>query len=416
MVNTLKEDFYDFSRNWEEYLQLCREVKDESTIFKVKSNHIAYKLLIEGIPQKLENLISKKNYQVESSLGKGYVAGIPWISIFNKQVTTTVQEGFYIVYLFSRNAKKIYLSIGLGAEQFKRVYSNHSICVEKINAAKERFKSVFNSYSPINIEQSMDLLDETDTDFTRKDSEFSIKSRKRIDTYEAGCLFTKSYDLNEGNLNEEELIGDLEKYLISYESIIEDPISVPLVENLVEAVFQKDEIKQEIDLNYEIPNYVPSRKETAKKSSSGDKLTTKKTERNIKRSLPSKKVGSAGEEHVFKYEFNKLKKAGKEELASKIIKQYEDYSSFPGYDIQSYDVSGNEIYIEVKSTKGSKKDFFEISDNEVRSARKHRGQYFIYHVVNALTKPKIDKIIKDPIGYVEENQIILDPWIYQMRI
>ena len=127
MVNTLKEDFYDFSRNWEEYLQLCREVKDESTIFKVKSNHIAYKLLIEGIPQKLENLISKKNYQVESSLGKGYVAGIPWISIFNKQVTTTVQEGFYIVYLFSRNAKKIYLSIGLGAEQFKRVYSKARI-------------------------------------------------------------------------------------------------------------------------------------------------------------------------------------------------------------------------------------------------------------------------------------------------
>ena len=52
----------------------------------------------------------------------------------------------------------------------------------------------------------------------------------------------------------------------------------------------------------------------------------------------------------------------------------------------------------------------------MRSARKHRGQYFIYHVVNALTKPKIDKMIKDPIGYVEENQIILDPWIYQMRI
>ena len=97
MVNTLNEGFYSFSRNWEEYLQLCREVKNKTTIFKVNSDHIAYKLLIEGIPQKLENLISKKNYQVESSLGKGLVAGIPWISIFNKEVTTTVQEGFYIV-------------------------------------------------------------------------------------------------------------------------------------------------------------------------------------------------------------------------------------------------------------------------------------------------------------------------------
>tara|TARA_B100000700_G_C14785016_1_gene733134 strand:+ start:184 stop:420 length:237 start_codon:yes stop_codon:yes gene_type:complete len=75
------------------------------------------------------------------------------------------------------------------------------------------------------------------------------------------------------------------------------------------------------------------------------------------------------------------------------IKHYEYYSSFPGYVIQSYDVFGKEIYIELKSTKGSKKDFFEISDNEVRSSRKHRGKYFIYNVVNALTKPKIDKII-----------------------
>tara|TARA_Y100001968_G_scaffold286780_1_gene287736 strand:- start:120 stop:359 length:240 start_codon:yes stop_codon:yes gene_type:complete len=75
MFYTLKEGFYDFSKNWEDYIQLCREVKDESTIFKVKSNHISYKLLIEGIAQKLENLIIlifQNNRSASTHLQKEY--------------------------------------------------------------------------------------------------------------------------------------------------------------------------------------------------------------------------------------------------------------------------------------------------------------------------------------------------------
>ena len=124
--------------------------------------------------------------------------------------------------------------------------------------------------------------------------------------------------------------------------------------------------------------------------------------------------GDAGENHVYEYERNKLLKIDRSDLAEKIIKQYEDLSFYPGYDIQSFDDHGNKIYIEVKSTKTKKKSFFEISDNEISAAKNYGKYYHIYHVTNALVNPKITRIIKDPMSYVEENKIVLEPWIYKL--
>ena len=56
------------------------------------------------------------------------------------------------------------------------------------------------------------------------------------------------------------------------------------------------------------------------------------------------------------------------------------------------------------SSKGSTKDFFEITNSAVRSAKKKKIEVNIFHhVVNTLTKPKIDKIIKASNGYVKKN-------------
>ena len=105
-------------------------------------------------------------------------------------------------------------------------------------------------------------------------------------------------------------------------------------------------------------------------------------------------------------------KEGKENLANKIVKQYEDLNEYPGYDIKSFDSRGNEIYIEVKSTKGKKNESFNISKNELDSAKKHRTKYYIYLVVNALTDPKIYQIIPDPIKYLDDNKISIQPLTY----
>ena len=66
--------------------------------------------------------------------------------------------------------------------------------------------------------------------------------------------------------------------------------------------------------------------------------------------------------------------------------------------------------------KVKKKDSFEISRNEIWAAREYKDRYFVYQVINALKYPKILIKIKDPIVYVDRDQIYLDPWIYQMKV
>ena len=98
------------------------------------------------------------------------------------------------------------------------------------------------------------------------------------------------------------------------------------------------------------------------------------------------------------------------------MKQYEDHSFFPGYDIKSFDENGNEIFIEVKSTVSKDKNYFEISDNEVLAADSLKDSFFIYQVTEALSNPRISVIIKNPMKYISENKILLEPWIYKMHI
>ena len=107
---------------------------------------------------------------------------------------------------------------------------------------------------------------------------------------------------------------------------------------------------------------------------------------------------------------------GREDLAEKIVKQYEDLSFFPGYDIKSFNEDGEEIFIEVKSTVSKGKDYFEISDNELLAAKSLEGSYFIYQVTDALANPKISSRVRNPMKYVEQNKILLESWIYKMFI
>ena len=102
-------------------------------------------------------------------------------------------------------------------------------------------------------------------------------------------------------------------------------------------------------------------------------------------------------------------------MTQKIVKQYEILNDFPGYDIKSFNKNGDEIYIEVKSTKSEVKSYFEISRNEVEASEKLKDQYFIYHVVDVLKNPKIMKSIQNPFKKIEKGEILIDPFMYQLR-
>ena len=47
-----------------------------------------------------EKAVLSDRYLVNGSVGQGNWAEIPWICVFDRQITTSAQRGYYIVYLF----------------------------------------------------------------------------------------------------------------------------------------------------------------------------------------------------------------------------------------------------------------------------------------------------------------------------
>lgn len=66
------------------------------------------------IPRLLEELFPKELYKIKSSIGQGRVTQCPWIAIMNINETSSTQKGVYIVFLFSKDLKKIYLTLAQG--------------------------------------------------------------------------------------------------------------------------------------------------------------------------------------------------------------------------------------------------------------------------------------------------------------
>lgn len=406
MKTNLKNNLIEFSQGWEGYVNECMRLVDNSLRFYVTSDHRVYELLIKTVVSELQNLVDERIYKVKGSVGQSSLTGIPWLSVMDKHVTESTQEGFYISYLFSKNAKKLHLSIALGATQFEELYGANSNTTEKIIKAKNQFVQNFDKYAPAESFEKMDLLDEQDTDFVR---EFSTTMVRIADYYEGGSFFTKTYDLVNPNFEEEDLVNDLNRYVDSYRQIVNDSSSSALLDVLDESVFEESDQKKNTNLNYELPAFNPldvERNPKSKKSKGSSKPR--------KPSLPSKKVGDAGENHVFEYERNKLMKLGMEDLAEQIVKQYEDLSDFPGYDLQSFDEKGNKIFIEVKSTKGKNKNYFEISTNEINTAKELGESYYIYQVTSALTEPKISTVINNLHSYKDQDKVLIEPMMYKV--
>jgi hypothetical protein len=95
--------------------------------------------------------------------------------------------------------------------------------------------------------------------------------------------------------------------------------------------------------------------------------------------------GAAAEEHVLKYEEERLTALGREDLAAKI----EDYSKKlgQGFDILSFNEDGTHRKIEVKSTS---KNSFIITANELEKSQQEN--FCIYLVTELKEKVKVRRI------------------------
>ena len=102
----------------------------------------------------------------------------------------------------------------------------------------------------------------------------------------------------------------------------------------------------------------------------------------IQNGIENKRLGDLGELWVMKYEIQKLKNANTKSLISKVKHTSKDEGDGTGFDIQSFDLNGNKIFIEVKTTKGSQNSTFYVTRNELERSKVEKDNYYLYRLYN----------------------------------
>jgi len=102
----------------------------------------------------------------------------------------------------------------------------------------------------------------------------------------------------------------------------------------------------------------------------------------IQNNIDNKDIGYLGERWVVRYEIEKLKKANKNNISKKVKHTSIEEGDGTGFDIQSFDIKGNQIFIEVKTTKGGRNSTFYITRNELERSKIEKDKYYIYRLYN----------------------------------
>jgi hypothetical protein len=84
-----------------------------------------------------------------------------------------------------------------------------------------------------------------------------------------------------------------------------------------------------------------------------------------RRDMQNRELGAAGERLIFEREIELLTAADRLDLANKVEWTSQEKGDGAGYDIKSFRLDGGDKFIEVKTTNGSKRTPFYISDNEL---------------------------------------------------
>ncbi|KYH24037.1 5-methylcytosine-specific restriction enzyme subunit McrB [Halalkalicoccus paucihalophilus] len=84
------------------------------------TDHEAYSIVEERIPDTIENLLQNGEFKVKGSVGKGRWTAIPWVAIIDPRETTNTQEGVYVVYLFEPQEGRVRLVLGQGVTELKK--------------------------------------------------------------------------------------------------------------------------------------------------------------------------------------------------------------------------------------------------------------------------------------------------------
>lgn len=85
------------------------------------------KAILKGLPEFFKQVVKRKrnldDFKIEGSIGNGNIAQVPWVGVFHRSVTTSAQNGYYIVLLFAQDMQSCTLSLNQGVTDIAKRYT-----------------------------------------------------------------------------------------------------------------------------------------------------------------------------------------------------------------------------------------------------------------------------------------------------
>lgn len=100
-------------------------------------------------------------------------------------------------------------------------------------------------------------------------------------------------------------------------------------------------------------------------------------------------LGEAGELFVVNFEHHRLISLGLNKFADRVEHVAKTQGDGLGFDVLSFDASGRERFIEVKTTSFGKETPFYATKGEVRFAQQHERDYVLYRLFNFRRNPRL---------------------------
>jgi hypothetical protein len=183
------------------------------------------------------------------------------------------------------------------------------------------------------------------------------------------------------------ILPAIERYLLkdatlpNYVPVIQDAETIPAEQVFVDAPTLAPLREQEPELRRLIRKFDP-----------------------IERDRKNRALGKAGEEFVVEIERKRLCDYGRADLSKAVRWTAQEEGDGAGFDVLSYDRSGSSRLLEVKTTNGSRRTAFYISDNEYQVSKRHEDDWRIYRVFSFAKTPRIF-VISPPL----ETSVHLQP-------
>jgi len=185
--------------------ELLEEISDNyHTVLNESFTGHSLAILIRKEPKKvIDNILNNDDFTIKGSPGMGQWTTSPWIAVFNKNETDGAQEGIYVVYLFSDDMQRIYLTFNQGVTRLIK-NNGRKLAHQKLKSKALEIRTNYQHLEDFSYDDKIDLSD----------------SPPGSD-YEKSTIFYKEYDSNNLPSNDE-LVSGLKKIVTFYENYLDE--------------------------------------------------------------------------------------------------------------------------------------------------------------------------------------------------